>query len=825
MRLLCLVTLQILLSAALLVGQGTNQTRTSVNGSVAGGSLVTAAATKYQVRFTALTLARSIRLQVLSQAGDHIYDSGYQAGNRLEWQVQDQQGSGLRDGVYGCLVSVGDLDGQTSHRWATFQVRNATVSFDSAGQEEQAGTADEVERLTILWEQKGAPFTFVSHDGKEGWIESASGGLSFSAGSLSRNREAAPHLRLTPEGNLGIGVAEPQAKLDVAGLIKASEGFQFSDGTVLKMRDGYPVFVTEAPQRTESAGGKFEQAGPTKQGTQTIRALGGVVFAASNSGGIYKYSSDTTSNTSYGLNAGNANIGTNGGAYNSLFGYNAGNKVTSGWYNTLLGTYAGYNLTTSNASVLVGPYAGYSTTGAYNAFFGADTGYNTGAGTYNSFFGPETGYWNTGGSYNSALGAYAGPPSGSGNLTNATAIGSRAQVTQSNSLVLGSINGVNGAAADTNVGIGTTSPELQLHLTKGDTPAVRLEQTAGTWPAQKWDVAGNESNFFIRDVTNGSKLPFRIHPGAPTSSIEIAASGNVGIGTTSPQQMLSVAGGLYASGNVGIGTTNPVSLLHLKSPARENAYQYFDTTTPGWDAALVFLSGGSSKWQINNMGDWGDLRFYSYQKPGEVMRLTASGTTSMRGEVFIGAAGGVAARLRANEWSSHYADFGYADAEGGAYVQGTTSDAAGNFNINPDGGNVGIGTTNPTAKLHVAGSIKASAYLVGAPDMELPDYVFEPSYTLMPIHDLARFLEEQKHLPNVPSAQEMREKGLNLGDFQMKLLQKIEELTLYTVQQAKTHLDQQSALERKDAEISSLNARLAALEQTLELMARKEEKK
>jgi hypothetical protein len=91
------------------------------------------------------------------------------------------------------------------------------------------------------------------------------------------------------------------------------------------------------------------------------------------------------------------------------------------------------------------------------------------------------------------------------------------------------------------VGLRTATPVLDLHITTSDTPAHRLEQTsAGGFTAQTWDVAGNEANFFVRDVTGGSRLPFRIRPEAPTSSIDIAASGNVGIGTASPGERLDV---------------------------------------------------------------------------------------------------------------------------------------------------------------------------------------------------------------------------------------------------------------------------------------------
>ena len=85
------------------------------------------------------------------------------------------------------------------------------------------------------------------------------------------------------------------------------------------------------------------------------------------------------------------------------------------------------------------------------------------------------------------------------------------------------------------VGFRTATPVLDLHVATSNTPAIRLEQSnAGGFTAQTWDVAGNEANFFVRDVTGGSRLPFRIRPGAPTSSIDIAADGDVGLGTASP---------------------------------------------------------------------------------------------------------------------------------------------------------------------------------------------------------------------------------------------------------------------------------------------------
>jgi hypothetical protein len=99
------------------------------------------------------------------------------------------------------------------------------------------------------------------------------------------------------------------------------------------------------------------------------------------------------------------------------------------------------------------------------------------------------------------------------------------------------------------VGLRTSTPVLDLHTATGNTPAHRYEQnSSGGFTAQTWDVGGNEANFFVRDVTGGSRLPFRIRPGAPTSSIDISASGNVGVGTASPGDKLDVSGTFRAFG-------------------------------------------------------------------------------------------------------------------------------------------------------------------------------------------------------------------------------------------------------------------------------------
>jgi hypothetical protein len=103
---------------------------------------------------------------------------------------------------------------------------------------------------------------------------------------------------------------------------------------------------------------------------------------------------------------------------------------------------------------------------------------------------------------------------------------------QANSLRVGS---------NSKVGLRTATPVLDMHANTTDTPAIRLEQNnAGGFTAQTWDIGANEANFFIRDVTGGSRLSLRIRPGAPTSSVDIAANGNVGVGTGSPKARIDL---------------------------------------------------------------------------------------------------------------------------------------------------------------------------------------------------------------------------------------------------------------------------------------------
>ena len=100
-----------------------------------------------------------------------------------------------------------------------------------------------------------------------------------------------------------------------------------------------------------------------------------------------------------------------------------------------------------------------------------------------------------------------------------------------------------------------------------------------------------------------------------------------------------------------------------------------------------------------------------------------------------------------------------------------------------DANNVGIGTNSPQAKLSVNGNVCAKEVRVslsGSPCW--PDYVFAQDYDLMKISDLRSCVQQNRHLPGVPSAAEVEENGVELGATTEILLQKIEEMTLYIIQ-------------------------------------------
>jgi|APAra7269096714_1048519.scaffolds.fasta_scaffold08710_4 hypothetical protein len=131
--------------------------------------------------------------------------------------------------------------------------------------------------------------------------------------------------------------------------------------------------------------------------------------------------------------------------------------------------------------------------------------------------------------------------------------------------------------------------------------------------------------------------------------------------------------------------------------------------------------------------------------------------------------------------------------------------------IRQNTGLVGIGTADPTAKLAVNGELLAKKVKITLNIW--PDYVFEPSYSLRSLDELERFISIHKHLPDIPSANEISRHDLDLGENQAKLLQKIEEMTLYLIAQDKELMSQEQLLNERKRLLLEQERRLFTLEE------------
>ncbi len=166
------------------------------------------------------------------------------------------------------------------------------------------------------------------------------------------------------------------------------------------------------------------------------------------------------------------------------------------------------------------------------------------------------------------------------------------------------------------LGIRTSTPSVEIHTVSGDTPTLRLQQDGSSgFAPQSWDVAGNETNFFVRDVTNGSTLPLRIRPGAPSSAIDISDEGYVGMGTASPDMPVHV---FENTGGI-------AGLLHLEN----NGGSFIEIEKTGGDSwVLAFENAAAGRFLINHSTGG-----------GSVAAFTDTGDLTLKGGLITGTAG------------------------------------------------------------------------------------------------------------------------------------------------------------------------------------------
>jgi len=200
--------------------------------------------------------------------------------------------------------------------------------------------------------------------------------------------------------------------------------------------------------------------------------------------------------------------------------------------------------------------------------------------------------------------------------------------------------------------------------------------------------------------------------------------------------------------------------------------------------------------------------------------LKIEGNGYIAGKFSVGNNHGVKLSVENSGWiNTSIIETGYTDALGDftdIKVAGYISNSASVRILR--NGNVGIGVIRPTNKLDVNGTIHSKEVKVDMDGWSWPDFVFKKEYTLPTLEEVEKHIADKGHLENIPSEEEVLKDGISLGEMNSKLLQKIEELTLYVIQQNRKIYSQEDKIKELEKEIiafKSFSERLTKIEQQL----------
>jgi hypothetical protein len=453
---------------------------------------ITAFASSEKARFSAPASVVQIRLEVYSSSGKKVFDNEVRGGNVLDWYLHNGQAERLADDNYLCVLTVKNLSGKISQRIGSVLVEKSDVSVQAVAvsqmttqQADAIGPVEEDASFVVLKEDERQTPTVIAHNGEEGQITRGRGGLSFRLGDFYGGKDA-EQMRLTAEGNLGIGITNPQARLDVGGRIRASEGIVFPDGSVQ---------FSAATKTFGTASQKPGQFGKSPSSGQ--EHLSPQATAAGTQDRLAKWIDNVGTLGDSAIVEVNGNIGIGTISPQSGLDYRSGSAA-----------FFSRDMPANPGTAQSALQLGLSNVGSRNAgvgpsflFFGENS-----AGT-KSFLGRVSGVWE-----NPAAGGEAGAiffqvRANSGDVS---ALTERMRI-----------------QANGNVGIGNATPTFRLHVVDTGNTGLRVQTNTSGGTLASFGGFGD----FLIDAVNvaGGRL-------------SVKENGNVGMGTNTPQARLDVRG-------------------------------------------------------------------------------------------------------------------------------------------------------------------------------------------------------------------------------------------------------------------------------------------